>query len=87
VTGEQHADTVRREHEKNNFLLLLIERDAIERLEYELTQRRQRRDRLALVLVDAGYTWRAVAAVAGFKNSYIRHLKKDREALRGGDAA
>jgi len=46
------------------------------RLEYELQQRREYRDRIALRLVEEGYTWRDVASVAGFKNPYIATLKK-----------
>lgn len=61
---------------RDRFLLLRIEADACRRLEYELEQRRESRDRIALRLVDEGYTWRDVASVAGFKNPYIAALKK-----------
>lgn len=65
---------------RDQFLLLRIEADACRRLEYELEQRRDSRDRIAMRLVDDGYTWRDVAHVAGFKNPYIATLKRRRDA-------
>lgn len=41
-----------------------------------LEQARERRDALALRLVDAGKTWREVASIAGFANHYIAALKR-----------
>ena len=64
---------------RDRFLLLRIEADACRRLEYELEQRRESRDRMALGLVDEGYSWRDVASVAGFKNPYIATLKRRRD--------
>lgn len=61
---------------RDQFLLLRIEADACARLEYELAQRRASRDRYALRLVEEGFTWRDVARVAGFKNTYIAQLKR-----------
>lgn len=61
---------------RDQFLLLRIEADACARLEYELTQRRASRDRYALALVADGFSWRDVARVAGFKNTYIAALKR-----------
>ena len=64
---------------RDQFLLLRIEADRCRRLEYELERARESRDRIALALVDADYTWRDVAAVAGFKNPYIATLKRRRD--------
>jgi hypothetical protein len=53
----------------------------------ELDQWRDRRDRLALKLIDRGFTWRQVAEAAGFGNSYIAELKKRRNGNWKRDAA
>jgi hypothetical protein len=54
------------------FVLLRIERDACARLDYELTNRREARDQLALQLVEAGHTWREVGEAAGLEQKRLR---------------
>jgi hypothetical protein len=44
----------------------------------QATQLRERRDSIALALIDAGATWRDVAEAAGFENPYIAELKRKR---------
>jgi hypothetical protein len=46
----------------------------------QATQLRERRDNIALYLIDAGETWRDVADAAGFENPYIAELKRKRRA-------
>lgn len=69
----------------DEFVLLRIEAEAVAFLEYQLEQRRASRDRLALRLVDDGYSWRAVAEVARFKNPYIATLKRRARAASSGE--
>jgi hypothetical protein len=47
-------------------------------LSLQLIQLRERRDAVALSLVDEGVTWREVAEAAGFENPYIAQLKARR---------
>jgi hypothetical protein len=47
----------------------------------------ERRDLIALDLVDDGETWRDVAEAAGFENPYIAELKRKREKLNNVRAA
>ncbi len=67
--------------DEGRHLLLTIEAEACRRLEYELQQCRASRDRYALQMIEDGHTWREVAEIAGFANTYIAELK--RKALAG----
>jgi hypothetical protein len=63
--------------------MLRIASQSCREREYLLDQAREQRDREALRLVDAGHTWREVAAIAGFTNPYIKTLKAKRLADMG----
>lgn len=63
------------------FFMLRQEARSCREFEDILSSARERRDRLALRLVSEGFTWREVAAAAGFANPYITHLKKKYEAV------
>lgn len=73
------AETLRRAND-DPFLLLRELASKCERLESELEMDQRARNREALRLVDAGWTWREVAAAAGFANPYIATLIRQREA-------
>lgn len=52
---------------------------AYQLLVFQASQLRERRDSIALGLVDDGVSWREVAKAAGFENPYIAALKRKRK--------
>jgi hypothetical protein len=58
--------------------VLIAAGTAYKALEKTMRAVREQRDRIALELLDEGYTYRQVAYAAGFKNPYLTQLKRRR---------